>query len=220
MKIGTLAFELHARVHDDQIVVSRVELDSVAAQLQRLSPLIASFGEETFGARFEIGTYCTIVEGRIEFDVIAGSEDLRFILRQFIAWCRRTGDASSVSVLNNTGLHEDLEGDGIEVLSQSDTRRILAAMAHSTSGFIDDIVESVSTAVKVTTPKRSYVMVDASIDAYVPGKMMPRPCGKPLGQLPLLPTLNPDGGVNPDRATRRQDLSPCIPNPLRTLSLR
>ena len=188
MKIGTLAFELHARVNNDQIVVSRVELDSVAAQLQRLSPSIASFGEETFGARFEIGTYCTIVEGRIEFDVIAAdsSDDPRFNLRQFIAWCSRTGDASSVSVLNNTGFHEDLEDDGIEALSQSDTRRILAAMAHSTSGFIDDIVESVSTAVKVTTPKRSYVMVDASIDAYAPGKMMPRPCGKPLGQLPLL----------------------------------
>lgn len=188
MKIGSLAFELCARVQDDQIVVSRAELDIVAAQLQRLSPLITSFGEGTFGARFEIGLYCTITESRIEFDIVTedDSGDCRFSLRQFIAWCMGADDASSVAAMNDSGSQEEIEGHGTEALSRDDTSRILAAVRHPPSGFINDIVENVWSAVKVTTPNRSYVVVDASIDAYAPGKMMPRPCSKPLGQLPLL----------------------------------
>lgn len=188
MKIGSLAFELHARLQDDQIVVARAELDIVAAQLQRLSPVIASFGKDKFDARFEIGLYCTITAGRIEFDVVTADESLgpRFSLRQFIAWCMGTDDAGSTSAMKDTGA-QDIEDQGIEVLSRVDTNRILTAARHSTSGYIDDIVETVWGAVKVTTPNRSYVVVDASIDAYVPGKKIPLPCGKPLGQLPLLP---------------------------------
>jgi hypothetical protein len=191
VKIGSLAFELHAHLQDDQIVVSRPELDIVAAQLQRLSPLIFSYGKDTFDAKFEIGQYCTISGDRIEFDVVTadGSGAPRFTLRQFIAWCMGTDDASSVSASNGTGSQEGIEGHGIEVLTRVDTNRILTAATHSTSGYINDIVETVWSAVKVTTPSRSYVMVDASIDAYTPGKKIPRPCGKPLGQLPLLPRV-------------------------------
>lgn len=208
MKTGNLAFELHARVQDDQVVVSREELDIVAAQLQRLSPLIASFGKDTFDARFEIGLYCTITEDRIEFDVVTadGSGDCPFNLHQFITWCMGTDGAGSVSASDDTGSEEDTEGHGIEALSRVDTNRILTTVRRSRSGFINDIVETVWSAVKVTTPNRSYVMVDVSIDAYAPGKTMPRPCGKPLGQLPLLPRV--DFGRISAEVQRRQGLAP------------
>lgn len=151
--------------------------------------MIATFGKDTFDAKFEIRPNCTITEGRIEFDIVTedGSGDFRFSLRQFIAWCMGADDSTTVSALSDTGPQEDIEGHGIEVLSRVDANRILTAMRHSTSGFNNDIVERVWSAVKVTTPNRSYVMVDASIDAYATGKKVP--CGKPLGQLPLLPRV-------------------------------
>lgn len=189
MKVGTLRIECHVERKGDQIVVACAELDTIDAQLQRLSDLVTRYGVCISGARFSVGPYCTFGDGSIDFEVVCKDDpgDARFWPEQFIAWCRGLSDSGDPETTGSLDGQERPDTDRIEVLPRAEIKRLLATLRPSGEGYVDDIVERVTQAVRVTTSDRSYVIIDANVEDYAPDRLAPRPQGKPLGQMPLLP---------------------------------
>ena len=190
MKVGTIALECNAIVSDDKVVVPRAEIGAVEGQLQRLSVLIARYGLDTTGAAMNLGPICTFSDKCVEFDVLctADAGDVRFDLAQFIAWGETLGADAPLG--NPVGFEaKAMEEDGRVVLTRLEAKRLFTLFKPSSTELVDDIVECISEAVKVTTTSDTYVVIGASIDDYVPNSRTSRPLGDPWGQLPLLPNV-------------------------------
>lgn len=192
MRVGTLALECHAAITDGGIVVPRDELRIVDAQLQGLANLVARFGTDAFGAELKIGPNCLFGEGYVEFAVLWANSlgDASFQVEQFLGWCSKLPSGHDTLVVGGQGEERLLTIEGHEILSRDQTKRLISALIPSATGFVDEFVEHVSEAVRVTTSLRGYVVIGAGTDDYAPGTIAPSPCGKPLGQMPLLQLEN------------------------------
>ena len=189
MKIGTLALECHGTITGDRIVVSRAEINLIDVHVRMLSSLVARYGEHVFGAKFGVGKYCTFDDGRISFDVVcsAGSISEEFRLHSFVDWCKNQETATR-SESNGADYKAGCTstGGGLAVLTLAEAKQLGRSGKQPAVEFVNDVLERVSQAVRITTFRNSYVIIGANAGDYIKDAKVLRPHGEPWGQLPLL----------------------------------